>query len=224
MRYSKVENHLEDILNRNNIVMSQMDSLIKYKSATSRDIDHFERLLKETENEIIKVESLIQSAEESLQERYIKLLNREKENHKQNSKKFEDLKAIFNGSTGGSDYNSLVNQKNIENSGLLQDVEQYKVNTKDIKFMQDISKFREDKMKDINEKIYLVDKCSKDMQFLTEKGNKQIDNIIDNVTSTLEHQNEAHEVLVKTNKEEQDYKENKCCVILLIVVSIVFLL
>lgn len=224
-KFTKLENQLEDVLNKNNLTLSQIESLLKSKSTTSKNIDHFTNLVKEIEEELSRIESLLPDRSDSLFERYNRLLIREKMNLKVIKKKFDDLKNNFNSNnnhhTIGLDGNKHTG---VENAGLLQEYEQYKVDKKDIKFMHDISKHRTDKMRHINEQIHLVDKCSKDMAFLTNKADQQISNLVDNVDSAHQEQKEAHTLIVKTNEEEIAYKNNKCCVVLLLITSVLFLL
>jgi len=217
---NKIENSLEEILNKNNLVANQLESLLKNNSTSQKDIEHYENLLKELENEINTVESNLPTIDESLFEKYNKFLKREKETIKSNKKRFNELKANYNNSN--LDYREHFLSTN--NNASKQELEQYKVNVKDIKLMQDVSQYREEKLKNINEKIYLLDKYSKDMQFLTQKSDNQVNTLVDNVVTTLEHHTEAHKILIKTDKEEKSLKDNKCCIILLIVVTLLFLL
>lgn len=217
---NKLENLLEDILNKNNLSLSQIESLIKYKSYASKDIEHYEKVVKEIEQDLKCADDLLPPKSDSLHERYQKIISKEKVNYNLVKEKFNELKSISHGSTGGSEFSNNPT----ENKGLLQEYDQYKVNKNDIKFMKDISKYREEKLTHINEQIHLIDKYSKDMAFMTNQSGKQLNNLVDNIDVAYQHQNDANTLLIKTNKEEQAFKENKCCVILLLTASLLFLL
>ena len=45
--FSKLENSLEDLMNKNNMISEQFDLLINKKSTVDKDIEHFENLFKE---------------------------------------------------------------------------------------------------------------------------------------------------------------------------------
>lgn len=89
--------------------------------------------------------------------------------------------------------------------------------------MKDICREREEGIKNMNEQIHLVNKFSKDMAFITAKADVKINSIIDNVVPALDNVNDAHNLIVKTDKIEKDLKTNKCYILLLLVLSVVFL-
>lgn len=222
--FSKVENSLEDLMNKNNMISEQFDLLINKRSTVDKDIEHFENLFKEIQNEISNIEEIIKNKNENdkndMNSKYNRLINKEKESLKLNKRKFEEIKNNFYGSSG-AEHNSKTDSK--EQNPLNFDLDQYKVNKNEIKFMKDICREREEGIKNMNEQIHLVNKFSKDMAFITAKADVKINSIIDNVVPALDNVNDAHNLIVKTDKIEKDLKTNKCYILLLLVLSVVFL-
>lgn len=217
--FSKVENSIEDLLNKNNMISEQLDVLLIKRSTVEKDVDHYEKLFKEIQNDIQNIEDSLKNKNESdvNHSKYIRLVNKEKDSYKLNKKKFEEIKNNFYGSSG-SEHNSKSESKEHLNF----DLDQYKVNKNEIKFMKDICREREDGIKNMNEQIHLVNKFSKDMAFLTAKADVKINSIIDNVVPAHDNVNDAHNLIVKTDKMEKDLKTNKCYILLLLVLLVVF--
>lgn len=117
-----------------------------------------------------------------------------------------------------------------ENSNLLggnnDDLEmnqQFKVSEKKIKYMEEIADYRNQKFRHINEQVHYIQKLSVDINEITKDQHKKIERIDDNVESVLHNAKETFKTLLTTSKAEKDFKENKCCIVLLISIALLFL-
>ena len=211
----KLETQIENILNKNNQLLDQINLFNKNHNLTNKDIDHLEKISKEIDKEL----NLITVNDDSdNNDRYSKLIIKEKENLKDNKKKLEDLKKTFQNDSNLGEF------KFLEKSGLLkQELDQYKVPESEIKLMQNIVNDRHENVKKINEKIYYLDKISKDIQQITHNAEGQLNTIDNFIVVSKNYQEEAQKYLEKTVKDVESSKQNKCCIILLIAITLFLL-
>ena len=211
----KLETQIENILNKNNQLLDQINLFNKNHNLTNKDIDHLEKISKEIDKEL----NLITVNDDSdNNDRYSKLIIKEKENLKDNKKKLEDLKKTFQNDSNLGEF------KFLEKSGLLkQELDQYKVPESEIKLMQNIVNDRHENVKKMNEKIYYLDKISKDIQQITHNAEGQLNTIDNFIVVSKNYQEEAQKYLEKTVKDVESSKQNKCCIILLIAITLFLL-
>lgn len=107
---------------------------------------------------------------------------------------------------------------------LLTSYDEYKVKASDIKFFHDISEMRKEKIKYIKEQITYVDKLSSDAFTLTKNSDEKINTIINNIDHTVQVQKESHEIIKKTVFEHDKQKDNKCCILIILMISIIGLI
>ena len=114
--------------------------------------------------------------------------------------------------------------KDDENELLTSCYDDYKVKASDIKFFHDISEMRNEKIKYIKEQITYVDKLSSDAFTLTKNSDEKINTIFNNIDHTVHVQKESHEVIKKTVFEHEKQKDNKCCILIILMISIIGLI
>jgi len=151
-----------------------------------------------------------------------KNLFKEKDLHTKLHSKFEEIKSFYskyNDNPIENESKNLLNNEDHDNER-----QDFKVKDDQIKYYQDIAKYRSDKMKYINEQAYYIKKLSDDARTLTVAADVKIDSLADNVEQTVHNQKETYKMLLQNSKEEKSFKDNKCCVIFLISLALLFLM
>jgi t-SNARE complex subunit (syntaxin) len=104
------------------------------------------------------------------------------------------------------------------------DSEEQQFKVKDIKYYEDIANYRNAKLENIREQTFYVGKISKDIHLMTQDQHKKVEKLDDNLDNVLHNAKETFNSLLKTSKEERNFRDNKCCVILLISLALFFLI
>lgn len=147
------------------------------------------------------------------------LKNLEKESHF-----FESLKNKF--------FSFKNNQKksyveDTDNSCLLSDdleSQEFKVCTTQIKSLSDVADFRNKKFKQIYEQTKIVENISNDINSLTKVQSQKLETIDDNIFSVKDNAIASFDIVLKTSKEDKNFKNNKCFILLLISVAMLLML
>lgn len=117
-----------------------------------------------------------------------------------------------------------------ESNGLLknnnddEDNQMYKVNDKKIKYMEDISKYRKEKLQNFYEQGLYIKKITDDILHITKDQDKKFETIDDNVENVVHNAKETYKTLLTTSKEEKSFKDNKCWIMLFVIVAFFFLI
>jgi t-SNARE complex subunit (syntaxin) len=143
------------------------------------------------------------------------MLKTEVETHKQLSGQYMNLKNTQ------SKVDSIDFGSDDDDKGLLED-QQFKV--AEVRHMEEIAEYRKGKLENIQQQTYYVGKITKDINLLTTHQHGKVEKIHDNLDDVVHHVQETFNSLLKTSKEERNFKDNKCCVILLITLALFFLI
>lgn len=132
--------------------------------------------------------------------------------------KFMNFKVSFN---NNSDYNSNDNQNLLHD-----DLEQgdYKVCSTQIKNLNDVADYRNKKFKNIYEQTKIVETMTKDLNLITKTQHQKLETIDDNIDNLKHNAQQSYRVVIKTSEEDKKFKENKCCIMLLIAFALFFML
>jgi t-SNARE complex subunit (syntaxin) len=95
---------------------------------------------------------------------------------------------------------------------------------KEFKYYEDIVNHRNNKLERFREHAFYIGKISKDINSMTQEQHNKIERIDDNLGDVLYNAKETFNSLLKTSKEESNFRNNKCCVILLISLALFFLI
>lgn len=133
--------------------------------------------------------------------------------------------------------NKFLNYKNLQNktpdysndsSNLLHDDlengDSYKVCTTQIKNLNDVAEYRNKKFKNIFEQTKLVETMTKDLNIITKSQQQKLETIDDNIDNLKLNAQQSYRTVLKTSEEDKKFKENKCCVMLLIAFALFFML
>ena len=90
--------------------------------------------------------------------------------------------------------------------------------------MEDIANYRNAKFQNIYEQTLYVKKVTEDINLLTNSQHKKIEKIEENVDNVFHNAKETLSTLIKTSKEEKIFRDNKCCIIMLISLALFFLI
>lgn len=101
---------------------------------------------------------------------------------------------------------------------------EYKVCTTQIKNLNDIADYRNKKFKHIYEQTKLVESITKDLNILTKSQHQKLETIDDNIDNVKHNAQQSYRTVLKTSEEDKKFKENKCCVMLLIAFAMFFML
>ena len=118
--------------------------------------------------------------------------------------------------------NDINDNNNLLNDDMEHD--DYKVCTKQIKNLEDVADYRNKKFKHIYEQTKLVENITKDLNYLTRSQHQKLETIDDNIDNMKHDAQKSYRIVLKTSEEDKKYKENKCCIMLLISFSLIFML
>lgn len=243
--FYKIEQLLEEVLNKNNFLYKKHEYNKKNSDNTNytiKDIEHLSNITNDTEEILNNIKNLLSSYDSSNNniinstdnlkinvntkdlssskkiDSFVKVYNTEKEHFIVNKKRLNELKLQYDNQNNHHLFLESSNNDTTFNSTQIMD-DSLKVNIKDIKFVEDISKQRNEKLKYINEQVYYVDKLSSDAFLLTKSADAKVQNLLNNVDNTLVAQKEAQDIVIKTSKI-QDKQKNKKCILLIIIMFI----
>jgi hypothetical protein len=100
--------------------------------------------------------------------------------------------------------------------------QQYKAGS--IKLIDDIANYRNAKYQNIYQETLYLKKVTNDLNLITNQQHEKIEKIDENIDTVLHNAKESHNILIKTAKEEKIFRENKCCIILLISLALFLLI
>jgi t-SNARE complex subunit (syntaxin) len=149
-----------------------------------------------------------------------KTLDKEIENFNKNAANFNTVKTNLSRKTE-VDYNegnSLLADNQDEDS------QKYKVSDGQIKYYDDISKYRKGQIENIYSKVLMVQKITDEINLLTHQQDKKIEKIDDNVEPVLLNAKETFKKLLETSNEDKNFKTNNCCIILIIIFAVFFMI
>jgi methyl-accepting chemotaxis protein len=125
-----------------------------------------------------------------------------------------------------SQIKSLDFNTNDSNNLLNDDLEHgdYKVCSTQIKNLNDIAEYRNKKFKSIYEQSKIVETMTKDLNIITKTHTQKLETIDDNIDNLKHNAQQTFRTVLKTSEEDKKFKENKCCVMLLIAFALFFML
>ena len=126
-----------------------------------------------------------------------------------------------NSQSKSTDYNSNDNQNLLQD-----DLEQgdYKVCSTQIKNLNDVAEYRNKKFKNIYEQTKIVETMTKDLNLMTRSHTQKLETIDDNIDNLKHNAQVTYRTVLKTSEEDKKFKENKCCIMLLISFALFFML
>lgn len=220
----KIESLLEDTMNKNNLIMQRIEICRRSKSGTQKEIDHISNVLKELGKDLLNIDKLIKNTKEFIctdkksnlnetLERLIKVFDKERSSLRANETSLVDIK----NNIGNDSFEDLKSNAAQESGPLL--LEDVKVKP-DSGLIDYIAKQREEKFKKFRDEMILINEFSNNCKELTVKTGENLKSLEDNVISAHNYQEEALGNILKLNKEQQKFKDNKCCLLLLLSVLI----
>jgi hypothetical protein len=149
-----------------------------------------------------------------------KTLDKEIENFNKNASTYNQVKTNLSKKTE-VDYNegnSLLSNAQEE------DAQKYKVSDGQIKYYDDISKYRKGQIENIYSKVLMVQKITDEINLLTHQQDKKIEKIDDNIEPVLLNAKETFKKLLETSAEDKNFKTNNCCIILIVIFAVFFMI
>jgi hypothetical protein len=110
------------------------------------------------------------------------------------------------------------------NEEYLSNQQQYKVSQGQIRYMNDIAEYRNKKSQHIYQETLYLKKIGEDINKLTHSQDKKLDNINNDIVSTLQNTKETERSLLNIAKEEKAFKDNKFCIMSLILGALVLIM
>ena len=100
----------------------------------------------------------------------------------------------------------------------------YKVCSTQIKNLNDVAEYRNKKFKNIYEQTKIVETMTKDLNMITKVQHQKLETIDDNIDNLKHNAQQSYRTVLKTSQEDKKFKENKCCIMLLIAFALFFML
>ena len=114
-----------------------------------------------------------------------------------------------------------------DNSSLLNDdieSQEFKVCSTQIKNLNDVADYRNKKFKHIYEQTKMVENITNDLNSLTKVQSQKLETIDDNIVTVKDNSQKSYKTVLKTSTEDKKFKENKCCIMLLVSFALFFML
>lgn len=239
-----INDKIFELMTKNNTVKEkvylinyQLEKIKNNNYIIREDEEFLDKLLGEIKNSLEAVKNLIKDFDVLINRKYsndvdlkdkvnlikgqmCKTLDKEIENFNKNAALLLNLK---NNLTKKTEYdynegNSLLSDSNADDSG------KYKVSNNQIKYFDDISKYRKGQIENIYSKVLMVQKITDEINSLTHQQDKKIEKIDDNVEPVLINAKGAFKKLLEASAEDKKFKNNNCCIIFMIILAILFLL
>ncbi len=149
-----------------------------------------------------------------------KTIDKEIENFNKNASTLLNLKSSLSKKTDidySEDNNLLVDRSEDQSDS------KYKVGNTQIKYYDDISKYRKGQIENIYSKVLMVQKITDEINLLTHQQDKKIEKIDDNIEPVLLNAKGTFKKLLEASNEEKNFKNNNCCIIFIIILAVFFL-
>ncbi len=132
--------------------------------------------------------------------------------------KFIDFKNLQSKSYDYSNDNQNLLHDDLENGDC------YKVCSTQIKNLNDVAEYRNKKFKNIYDQTKIVETMTKDLNIISKTQQQKLETIDDNIDNLKHNAQQSYRTVLKTSFEDKKFKENKCCVMLLIAFALFFML
>ncbi len=213
---------LEKIKNNNYIIREDEDFLDTILGEIKKSLETVKTLIKDFDILINRKYSNDVDLKDKLtliKGQMCKTLDKEIENFNKNAAMLINLK---NNLTKKQEYdynegNSLLSDCNADDT-------RYKVCNNQIKYFDDISKYRKGQIENIYSKVLMVQKITDEINSLTHQQDKKLEKIDDNIEPVMMNAKGTFKALLEAQAEDKKFKNNNCCIILMIILAVLFLL
>jgi hypothetical protein len=165
----------------------------------------------------------------------LKNLEKELFNIESIKNKFNSFKNNINNDINNRNKGKINN--NYDNSSLLNDNDydydneydynyshEFKVSDKQIKNLSDVADYRNKKLKHIYEQTKIVENISKDINNLTRIHSQKLESLDDNIIIVKDNSEKSYKTVLKVSKEDTNFKQNKCWILLFVLILILLFL
>jgi hypothetical protein len=223
---SNIKNTISEINAKNSILKEKIEIHNKNNIMSPEDEKFLDNLSNEIKETLGKLSKGINDYEKSKNPESIlitsfkKKLEQENSSYKSNCSSLKSLKKTVEKSSSfdNVDSNTRLMSDNFENQE-----NQLKFAEINIKSISDIAAYRTTRISNICNQTKMIEVITKDLKSITQNQTEKLNLFSDHVTIVSNNVKEANTELMKTFKQESAFKDNKCCLILLITFALIFI-